>query len=318
MSGSGFRVAMVLAAGRGERMRPLSDVVPKPALPMPDGPVIGSALRLAVASGVERVVVNTWHLGRRMAAAIDEIELPRVELVLSPESQLMGTAGGLALARDRGLLGDDGPILVLNGDGLLGLSVEFLKLRHGSADDLVTLALLPHLDPNRWSRVLLDANGLVTHIQSPGPPAQEEAPFLYPGVMAVSRTALDALPSNPGEIPDLLWRPAHESGRLGGVVMAGHWREVGTPSDYREVIAQRLGETSTIRASSMVAAEARISASFIGDSVVVQEGAVVENSVVAEGVVIRCGARVQDSLVFGAIEVESGQTIVDEVLARAP
>jgi mannose-1-phosphate guanylyltransferase len=308
---------MVLAAGRGERMRPLSEVVPKPALPMPDGPVIGSALRLAASSGVERVVVNTWHLGERMAAAVAEIELLGVELVLSPESRLMGTAGGLALARDRGLLGDDGPVLVLNGDGLLGLSVEFLSVRHGSAEDLVTLALLPHLDPKRWSRVILDANGLVASIQPPGPPAQEEAPFLYPGMMAVSRTALDALPSTPGEIPNRLWRPAQESGRLGGVVMAGHWREVGTPSDYREVVAQRLGETSAIRPSSMVAAEAKIRASLIGDSVVVEEGAVVESSVIAEGAVIRCGARVQDSLVFGAIEVEPGEAIVGEVLARA-
>jgi NDP-sugar pyrophosphorylase family protein len=101
------------------------------------------------------------------------------------------------------------------------------------------------------------------------------------------------------------------------VVMAGHWREVGTPSDYREVVAQRLGETSAIRPSSMVAAEAKIRASLIGDSVVVEEGAVVESSVIAEGAVIRCGARVQDSLVFGAIEVEPGEAIVGEVLARA-
>lgn len=283
---------------------------------MPDGPVIGSALRLAAASGVERLVVNTWHLGKRMAAAVAEIELPGVELVFSPERRLMGTAGGLALARDRGLLGDDGPVLVLNGDGLLGLSVDSLSVRHESANDLVTLALLPHLDPKRWSRVVLDANGLVAQIQSPGEPAQEEAPFLYPGMMAVSRSALDALPSAPGEIPDLLWRPFQNADRLGGVVMAGHWREVGTPSDYHEVIAQRLGNSCAIRPSSMVDAEARISASLIGDSVVVEDGAVVENSVVAEGAVIRRGARVQNSLVFGAMEIEPEETIINEVLAR--
>jgi len=53
--------AMVLAAGRGERMRPLSDVLPKPALPLTDGPVIASALQLASDAGVNRIVVNTWH-----------------------------------------------------------------------------------------------------------------------------------------------------------------------------------------------------------------------------------------------------------------
>lgn len=316
MSKPVFRVAMVLAAGRGQRMRPLSDVVPKPALPMPDGPVVGSALRLAAASGCERVVVNTWHLGKRMAAALEGIELPGVELVLSHESQLMGTAGGLALARDRGLLGDDGAVLVLNGDGLLGLNLEPLSARHVVGNDLVTLALLPHLDPNRWSRVVLDANGLVKRIRSPGPPDPEEAPFLYPGVMAISRSALDALPSAPGEVPDLLWRPAQETGRLGGVVIAGHWREVGTPVDYLEVIVQRLGKMNTIHSSAKVKAGARVSASLIGDAAVVREGAVVEGSVVAEGAVIRRGARVHSSLLFGAVEIGPGETVTDEVRAQ--
>ena len=61
---------MVFAAGRGERMRPLSDVMPKPALELPDGPVISSSLRLAVETGCGRVVVNAWHLADRMEEAV--------------------------------------------------------------------------------------------------------------------------------------------------------------------------------------------------------------------------------------------------------
>lgn len=307
---------MVLAAGRGERMQPLSNVVPKPALPMPDGPVIGSALRLAAASGIERVVVNTWHLGERMTTALEEVELPGVDLALSPESRLMGTAGGLALARDRGLLGDDGPVLVLNGDGLLGLGLDPLVARHSAGEDLVTLALLPHLDPGRWSRVVLDAHGLVAGILAPGPPEPEEAPFLYPGVMAVSRAALDALPSTVGEIPDLLWRPAREVGLLGGVVTAGHWREVGTVADYLEVISQRLGSTSVLSPSANVDAGATVRASLIGHGARIDKGTVIERSVIAEGAVIHRGARVKNSILFGAVEIETGETVADEVRAE--
>ena len=101
MTAAAFSVAMILAAGRGKRMRPLSSVVPKPALDLPDGPVIASAMRLVEAAGVERVVVNTWHLAERMAQAVAEVELDHVEVVLSAEERLMGTAGGLALATEK-------------------------------------------------------------------------------------------------------------------------------------------------------------------------------------------------------------------------
>ena len=151
-----FRTAMVLAAGRGERMQPLTTALPKPALPLPGGPVVASAIRLAAEAGATRIVVNVYHLAERMAAAVASIGIEGIEIDLSYEQELMGTAGGLALARDRGLLGDEGAVLVINGDGVLGLELQNLAERHRSGNDLVTLALLPHLDPARWSRVTLD------------------------------------------------------------------------------------------------------------------------------------------------------------------
>ena len=72
---------MVLAAGRGERMRPLSDTLPKPALPLPDGPVVRSALQLAATTGTGRVVVNVWHLAERMEGCLSAIHLPGVTAV---------------------------------------------------------------------------------------------------------------------------------------------------------------------------------------------------------------------------------------------
>ena len=313
MSHKPFSVAMVLAAGRGERMRPLSDILPKPALPLPEGPVIASPLRLAAETGIRRVVVNTYHLADHLVEAVAGLEFDGMEIQLSRETDLMGTAGGLALARDRGLLGDDGPVLVLNGDGVLGLQLDSLIARHNRGEDCVTLALLPHLAPERWSRVVLDAADRVDRILPPGPPEPEEAPFLYPGVMAVSRAALDALPSTAGEIPELLWRPAQEAGRLGGIVVPGHWREVGTPTDYLEVVLQRLAGRPTIHPSAEVHPTAFIEAAFVGRDTVVEFGARVDASVVAEGAVVRRGARVTRSVLLGPVEVQAGEEVMEEV-----
>lgn len=312
-----FRTAMVLAAGRGERMRPLTTVLPKPALPLPEGPVVASALRLAAEVGATRIVVNVCHLPERMAEAVASVQLEGTEIVLSYEQELMGTAGGLALARDRGLLGHEGAVLVINGDGAFGLDLKSLADHHLAGNDLVTLALLPHLDPERWSSVMLDSDGRVKAIRGPGSPGAFETPFLYPGVMAVSREALDGLPMIPGGIPAGLWEPARSSRRLGGVVVAGHWREVGTPTDYLEILRGCLAGTTIIEPSADVDPAAEIWSSFVGREVVISSGAVVEASVIAEGAIIGEHAQVTSSVLFGAVKIGPEETVIDEVRAEA-
>ena len=312
-----FKTAMVLAAGLGQRMRPLTSVLPKPALPMPDGPVVASALRLAASAGVSRIVVNVSHLAEQMAEAVSEVAIGGVEIALSFEDELMGTAGGLAVARDRGLLGSEDSVLVINGDGALGLDLDGFAESHLARSDLVTLALLPHLDPERWSRVVLDVDERVTKIHPPGRPEPLEVPFLYPGVMAVHREALDALPATPGEIPNALWGPAQKERRLGAMVVAGHWREVGSPTDYLEVMLLRLAGTTWIHPSADVSAGASIRNSFVGHGTVVSDRAVIEESVVAEGVSVGEGARVTRSVLLGTVEVFPSENVVEDIRATA-
>lgn len=297
-----FAAAMVLAAGRGERMRPLSDVLPKPALPLVDGPVITSALRLAAQTGSARIVVNTWHLGDLMATAVAAATTSEMKVDLSPETSLMGTAGGLALARDRGLLGAQGPILVINGDGLSELEIAPLFERHTARGDAVTLGLLPHPDPTRWSRVVVDAKGTVTAIRPPANVPSGENSCLYPGVMAVSREALNAVPSTTGEIPDRLWYPALAADRLGGVSISGTWTEVGTAADYLNVIMDQLGGKSFVHPKACVAETAIIDGSFIGRHARVGDRSVVLGSVVTDGASSGIGSRVAHSVLLGRTE----------------
>jgi len=307
---------MILAAGRGERMRPLSDVLPKPALPLPDGPVAASALRLAAAAGARRAVVNTWHLAPAMEQSLNGIaDLP---IRISREPERMGTSGGIALARDRGLLGEQGPVLIVNGDGILNLNLGPLLYRMAAGDDLVSLALLPHLDPLRWSRVLLGHDSRIQSFRPPGAPDSGEVPFLYPGVMIVSRQALEALPTRPGDTPEDLWGPAMACGRLSGVPVSGHWREVGDPTAYLEAVLGRLRGRRVIHPSAEVHPSAAIGAAYVGRDARVEAGAVVGESVVAEGAVVGESARVVRSVLLGRVAVGAGETVVDDVLAEPP
>lgn len=305
---------MVLAAGRGERMRPLSDAVPKPALPLVSEPVVASPLRLAAASGADRLVVNTWHLADAMAAAVAAVDLP-TEVAISREPELMGTAGGLVLARDRGLLGARGPVLVINGDGVLDLDLEPVIRRMAGSDDLVTLALLPHPDPQRWSRVVLDADGKVCRIVGSGRPNPDEVPLLYPGVMLVSRTALDGLEAGPGAVPERLWGPALASGRLGGVVVSGWWREIGTPTDYLGAVLDGLSGRVVIDRTATVDPTASIATALVGARAEIGRRATVRQSVVGAGASVGHDARVVRSVLLGGVSVHAGRPVVDCHLA---
>lgn len=308
--------AMVLAAGRGERMRPLSDFVPKPALPLVHRPVIASALRLVAETGARTIVVNTCHLADAMEDALVEVELD-TEIFVSRESCLMGTAGGIALARDRDLLGDRGPVLIVNGDGLLNLNLNPLFDRMAGSNDRISLALLPHLDPHRWSRVILDHAGGVSSIKRPGSPEPGEVPLLYPGVMLVSREALNDLPAGPGAVPERLWGPALAEQRLSGVVVSGHWREVGTPSDYLEVVLGQLnGGDAAVHPSAHVHPSASIGSALIGRGTRIEEGAVVGEAVIAEGATVAGHARVVRSVLLGPVATQPCEVVTDEFRAQ--
>lgn len=295
-------------------MEPLTQVLPKPALPILDRPLVAWAVDQAMAAGVARVAVNTWHLAERMEEELEQLRTP-VRMAVSREHELMDTAGGLALARERGILGTDGPVLVVNGDCLYGLILDQLLESHVSHGDEVTLALLPHLNPERWARVNLDADGWVRAIHPPGAPAEGEVPLLYPGVMVVSRDALASLPVEPGGIPDRLWQPAMERGRLGGVVVTGHWREVGTPAAYLEAVLKRLGEQGWVSPDARVAAGATVGRCMIGAGAAVDDGAVVAESILAEGAIVGSGARIIRSVVLGDVDVRPGETVTGKFLA---
>jgi NDP-sugar pyrophosphorylase family protein len=303
-------VAMVLAAGYGRRMEPLSDVLPKPALPILDRPLVASAMTQAVATGARRVVVNLHHLPDAMASAARAAARSLgVELELSVEPELMDTAGGIALARDRGLLSGDGPLLVVNGDVLVHLDLDPLLARHATGDS-VTMALLPHLDPRRWSRVVLDDAGRVAELRCAGQPAPDEVPLLYPGVMLISREAVNDIPTEPCDALAALWEPARAARTLAGAVVSGHWREVGEPMHYLNAVLDALEGQPWVHPSAQVAAGAAVGTAMIGRDAVIEPGAVVAESVVAEGAVVRSSARVVRSVLLGAVEASEDERVV--------
>ena len=220
--------AMVMAAGLGKRMRPLTATRPKPLVQVAGKPLIDHVFERLQAAGIKRAVVNVHYLADTLEAHVTD-RFAGIDVVISDERKmLMETGGGLVQARH--LLGD-APVLVVNSDNLwIDGPVDAIRLLASRWDDAKMDALLLMVPLARahchkgQGDFHLDGAGKITGRRKPGRPA----PFVYTGVQILSPRVLRDWPEGPFSTM-LFWERAIAAGRAFGVVHQGLWFDVGTP-----------------------------------------------------------------------------------------
>jgi N-acetyl-alpha-D-muramate 1-phosphate uridylyltransferase len=219
--------AMVLAAGLGKRMRPLTATRPKPLVEVAGKPLLDHALDRLRAAGVARVVVNVHYLADALEAHLAR-QAGDLDIAISDERDLLLETGG-GVAKALPLIPDD-PFLIVNSDNLwVDGPVDAIRLLADRWDDETMDALLllvPLARANCHSGLgdfHMDAAG---HIARRRP--SKVAPFVYTGVQLVSKRLFTDLPEGSFSF-NLLWNRAIAAGRAFGVVHQGLWFDVGTP-----------------------------------------------------------------------------------------
>ena len=213
--------AFILAAGRGERMRPLTDHTPKPLLPAGGKPLIVWHLERLAAAGFKEIVVNHAHLGSQIEAALGDGAQWGLHIQYSPEPPgALETAGGIAAALP--LLGNE-PFLVVNGD--VYCAIDFGRFLKSTAD--AHLVMVPNPAHHNSGDFSLDGARVI--------PAKGEQTFTYSGV-AVFAPAFFA-EVKPGSIMKLrpLLDAAIAAGTLTGERHTGRRVDVGTPQRLAEL-----------------------------------------------------------------------------------
>jgi len=218
---------MVLAAGLGKRMRPLTASQPKPLVRVGGKPLIDYALDRLAEAGVAKAVVNVHYLADALEAHLKERKAPAIT-ISDERDLLLETGGGMIKAARAGLLPD--PFFSVNSDNiwLEGPRDAFGDLSRGwdptKMDAL--LLLVPHsgaFNHRGKGDFHMDAAGKVSRRRS-----GRIAPFIFSGIQLVSHKFLEGAPEGPFST-NLLWNRAIESGRLYGVRFTGQWFEVGEP-----------------------------------------------------------------------------------------
>ena len=290
-----IRQALVLTAGLGTRLRPLTDVRAKPAMPVAGEPMIRRIAAWLVSKGVDDLVLNLHHRPETLTACLGDGRDLGARVRYSWElPRILGSAGGPRLARP--IVGA-GTFFIVNGDTLTDVDLAQLADSHAASGALVTLALVPNREFLHYGGVRLDAAGRVTGFVGRGPVAAGS--YHYVGVQLVEGRVFDGVP--PGEAARSIggvYDPfiASQPGSIRGVVSNAMFYDVGTPADYWRT------------SQAFAAAEGtRFTNAILWDDVTVGAGAQLDECIVTDGVTVAAGSRHRREIL---VRGEDGQTIV--------
>lgn len=240
MEQAGIRTAMLLCAGFGTRLGPLSRFLPKPMFPLGGMTLLERNLSWLAASGFARVVINAHHQASLLEDFAREVAPDGLELLFSREDRILGTGGGIGRARS--LYFQDEPVLIVNGDNAFSLEWPRFRDFHVSGAFGASLLLLPAAGREALASTVVDGAGRVRGIGREGTAAPGSGGALsstvFSGIYILEPSAAALLPC--GEFCGVVERvfvPLLRAGRLGGLLLDFPWHDIGTWERYAE--AQR-------------------------------------------------------------------------------
>ncbi len=224
--------AMILAAGKGERMRPLTDHTPKPLLVAGTKPLIVYHLERLAAAGIDEVVINIAYLGEQLREALGGGEQWGVKIIYSEEPEPLETGGAVLHAATA--LGD-APFLLINGDIWSDFPLRSLLAREHiwfQPDSAIKghLVMVPNPPQHRAGDFAIDGQRLQHSPQSAGPATHDEQTYTFSGISVLSPELITNYPRCRRVFPlGEVFRYAIDHQWLGAELYSGQWFDIGTP-----------------------------------------------------------------------------------------
>ncbi|MEY2974311.1 MAG: hypothetical protein RIR49_731 [Actinomycetota bacterium] len=308
--------AVVLVGGFGTRLRPLTDDVPKPMLPVANRPMIVRLAERLAAGGVTDIVLALGFMPDAFRSAFpgDVLEggSGTVRLHYAVEPEPLDTAGAIAFAARTA--GVTGTFVVANGDIMTSLPIADLVAAHRSAGVEATIHLTPVDDPSSFGVVEVDDSGLVRRFVEKPAPGESDSRTINAGTYVFEEAVLDRIPAGRRVSVERETFPALVAdGALAAVATDHDWIDTGRPELYLAANLAHL-DGEAIAESARVAPTAVVTSSVVGADAVIGDDATVTESVVLAGAEIGAGARLERSLVWG--RVPGGSVLVDCVVGR--
>ncbi|MGE5817470.1 MAG: nucleotidyltransferase family protein [Deltaproteobacteria bacterium] len=232
--------AMVFAAGQGQRLRPLTDRIPKALVSVAGRPMIEYPLLLLRHYGIREIVINLHHLGDQIEAYLGDGKKFGVEIMYSKEPELLDTGGGLLKAKP---FLEDETFIVINTDVIIDLSLADLIAFHTRKKSTATLVLRPDADADRFGSMEVDLEGRIYRFLSARRPSGLSVPgrkLMFTGVQILEPRVFDYMqsgrgPDKFGTTKDTYPQMLVEDEPLYGYCFEGLWQDLGTPERIEQI-----------------------------------------------------------------------------------
>jgi len=303
---------MILAAGYGERLWPLTADRTKPALPVLGKPLVGYVAEYLAQAGITDVVVNLHHQPDSVRRALGDGSQFGVKLRYVHEPVILGTSGALDNAREL-LAGDT--LVVINGKLITDLDLKAALETHRRTTALATLVLKENPKRERFS-VIETKDGLVTRFGGMPPPQSPESvapvPLMFTGIQILDPRIFEYIPrgvfshSTVDVYPQAIAKGEHVAAH----VAEGMWYELSTLQRYLDIslaLLHQQGRVIYTGRNPSIAKDAAVHDSILWDNVIVEKGASVRRSILGDGVRVPAGANWEDLVVVRSELVAGNQ-----------
>jgi NDP-sugar pyrophosphorylase family protein len=296
--------AMILSAGYGTRLWPLTEDRTKPAIPILGKPLVGYVAEYLASYGCDEVVVNLHHRPDSVRRALGDGSKFGVKLHYVEEPEILGTSGAVDNARD---LLEGETFVVINGKIITDIDLSAALDTHRRTKALATLVLLPNVGCERFS-IVETSEGLLRGFGGmpvKGEFSESNPPMMFTGIQIFDPAILDYIPRSvfSHSTTDVYPQAVAAGERIAVHVASGNWYELSTIRRYLDIsllLLAQAGESFTKGRGSEIAESATVSEAILWDNVRVESGARVRRAVLGDNVTIAAGEVIEDAAVVCA------------------
>lgn len=292
--------AMIMAAGFGTRLRPLTNKIPKALVPVLNRPVLERNIEYLGKYGIRDIIINAHYHADRIAEFISSCKIPQVSLIASPENEILGTGGGIANCRK---FLEHNTFLVINSDIITNIDLDSAIKNHMESGDAATMVL--H-DCARFNQIDVTGDSKIKGIHKTIAPGR----LAFTGIHVLDPAIFDLLPEKGyADIISSCYNPMLESGRsVNAYQTAGHfWYDIGTIESYKKASMDLLDmENKQFATGEDIILDKSVilkNWAVIGNNVTIDKNVIIDSSIIWDNAVIKNGMHIKDSIVISTDEI---------------
>ena len=323
--------AMILAAGFGTRLKPLTLELPKPMFPVLNKPLLEHTLDLLSSQGIQDIIINVHHLPEKIIEHFRDGSDFGVRLKFSVEEEILGTAGGIKKAQS---FLESGTFLVMNSDVLADIDIKNILTFHNEKKSCLTLVVRKDAEPEKYKPIHLADGGRITQFvdASMQHPCEKTQRVMFTGIQIMEPEIFSRIPPDRfyGTTEDVFPSMIEEGLPVHGFLHEKYWIDMGTRETYIQAQADSLEGKFKLKTSRSrnpeeplvvppvhigknckISNDAQVGPhAVLGNECRIRSGAVIENSILWDGATVGSSATVKNSIIGKGVAIESDAQVI--------